>query len=187
MAASVITMAVGSIIVATLSRVLAEELKAWTPRLIRMFVGVAVRSLPKSKRERYSEEWASFINEMPGEIGKVIAALGLVCAGVKMGLVSRIDRWLGGSSGNQDGEMGRLESLEMIARRANTIFGILIYLGAVFLAVDLFSLLFHHGNLIPQIVRYVVFGFLCANAVFSRILLVWLRKKLARVLKSARV
>jgi uncharacterized membrane protein YidH (DUF202 family) len=35
-------------------------------------------------RERYEEEWTCFVAEIPGDIGKVLAAVGLGCAGIKI-------------------------------------------------------------------------------------------------------
>jgi len=90
MAASVIMTIVG-IFAAASSRILADEVKAWSPRLTKRLIALAVRRLPENQRERYSEEWLSFIEEIPGEIGKVVAALGLICAGVRIGLASRME------------------------------------------------------------------------------------------------
>lgn len=75
-----------SIIGVASSRQLADEFKAWTPWMTRQILMLAVRSLPEDQRERYCEEWQSFILEIPGEIGKVLAAMGCVFASFRISL-----------------------------------------------------------------------------------------------------
>lgn len=67
-----------------LSRQLADEFKAWTPRITEWLVVRAVKRLPSSERDRYLEEWQSHINEIPGEVGKIIVGLQLLPAARKM-------------------------------------------------------------------------------------------------------
>ena len=83
MAASVIVTVV-SIVTAASSKILADEFKAWRPRITDGLVGFAVRRLPEQQRQRYHEEWLSFIHETPGDIGKLIASIGLLKAGMKL-------------------------------------------------------------------------------------------------------
>ena len=80
----VTTLVAGSILIAAFSRQLADEFKAWTPWLIRKLVAFAVRRLPADRQERYSEEWTSYIEEIPGEIGKILAALTLPLGAMAM-------------------------------------------------------------------------------------------------------
>jgi hypothetical protein len=80
MAVSVIMTVVG-IVAAASSKILADEFKAWVPGLIRKLLAFAVYRLPEERRERYSEEWSSYLTEMPGDIGTVLAALGLIWNG----------------------------------------------------------------------------------------------------------
>jgi hypothetical protein len=61
-------------------RQLADEFKAWTPRLIKYFIQRAVRRLPESQRKRFTEEWQSHVDEIPGEVGKLIVAFGFLRA-----------------------------------------------------------------------------------------------------------
>jgi hypothetical protein len=42
--------------------------------------------LPREQRNRFEEEWSSHLNEIPGELGKVIAALGFIQASRCMAL-----------------------------------------------------------------------------------------------------
>lgn len=64
-----------SILTAALSRLLAEEMSAWTPSIIRSLIKFAVGRLPEHHRERFEEEWQSHVNDVPGQIGKLLAAL----------------------------------------------------------------------------------------------------------------
>jgi hypothetical protein len=88
MAASVITTLIG-IVAAASSKVLADEFKAWSPRMTKRLIALAIRSLPEEQCERYSEEWLSYVEEIPGELGKLFAAVGLLWAGIKLRSVLR--------------------------------------------------------------------------------------------------
>jgi len=67
---------VGSLI----SRIAADELKAWTPNTVEKLVGIAVRLLPEDQRERFAEEWLSDLRETPGNLVKLFHALGFIIA-----------------------------------------------------------------------------------------------------------
>jgi exopolysaccharide production protein ExoY len=69
---------------AVFSKLLADEFKAWAPSLVARIIAAAVRKLPAEKRERFSEEWKSHINEVPGDIGKFVAACGCLTAAWKI-------------------------------------------------------------------------------------------------------
>jgi hypothetical protein len=77
-------LAVLGIVAAALSRQLADEFKAWTPWIVERLIKCAVHKLHHEQRERFEEEWLSHISEIPGEVGKLIAALGLVRASLRM-------------------------------------------------------------------------------------------------------
>jgi hypothetical protein len=50
-------------------------------------------TLPASERERYKEEWAGFLAEVPGDLSKVVAAFGfIVAAGRMSGLFVRVGK-----------------------------------------------------------------------------------------------
>jgi hypothetical protein len=66
-----------------LSRQITDDFKEWTPWLLAWLVQQAVRRLPAQYQERYSEEWASYLNEVPGQIGKFVVAAGFVWAAQK--------------------------------------------------------------------------------------------------------
>jgi phage terminase Nu1 subunit (DNA packaging protein) len=61
------------ILAAAAARLLADEFKAWAPWIIERLIRRAVRELPQNLRERYEEEWQSHVDEIPGDIGKVIS------------------------------------------------------------------------------------------------------------------
>jgi hypothetical protein len=60
---------------------LANDLKAWAPKLIDFFINVAVRQLPEHLKERYAQEWPAHVVETPGEISKILCSIGFVFAG----------------------------------------------------------------------------------------------------------
>jgi hypothetical protein len=78
--------AVLGIFAAALSRQLTDEFKAWTPRIIKYLVNRAVHTLAEKERSRFEEEWLAHVNELPGEVGKIIAALGFLSAARRISL-----------------------------------------------------------------------------------------------------
>ena len=76
-----------AVAVAAVSRLLADEAKAWLPTLTEWFVKVAIRRLPISQHERYTEEWRSHICELPGDVSKLMTAVGYVVAAGKIRVV----------------------------------------------------------------------------------------------------
>jgi division/cell wall cluster transcriptional repressor MraZ len=71
-----------AVLTSVLARLLADEFKAWNPKLTDFIVGFAVCRLPKQQKERYSEEWRAHIDDVPGEVAKLCAAMGFVWASV---------------------------------------------------------------------------------------------------------
>jgi lipopolysaccharide/colanic/teichoic acid biosynthesis glycosyltransferase len=65
-------------------KVFADEFKAWAPTIVAKIVGAAVRTLPPELRERFSEEWLSHIDQIPGDLGKFAGACGFVIAAFDM-------------------------------------------------------------------------------------------------------
>jgi lipopolysaccharide/colanic/teichoic acid biosynthesis glycosyltransferase len=70
-----------------LSRLVVDDFKAWTPRLVRRLIERAVATLPPDHRHRYAEEWQSHANDVPGELGKVFLCLGFLWAARKMAAI----------------------------------------------------------------------------------------------------
>jgi hypothetical protein len=71
-----------------LGDMLSEEFKDSLPRIIERVLASAVKRLPEGQRERYSEEWQSHINDVPGRLRKLIVAFGCCRAANK---IKRID------------------------------------------------------------------------------------------------
>ncbi len=66
------------------SRLLTDEFKAWIPWIIQRVIRRAIARLMPDQRERFAEEWQGHVNEVPGDIGKLRVALGLLAAARKM-------------------------------------------------------------------------------------------------------
>ncbi len=64
--------------VAVLGRLTSDEFKAWTPKITRWVLAYAVSRLPEQLRDRYQEEWASHLADVPGDLGKLVEAAGFV-------------------------------------------------------------------------------------------------------------
>lgn len=73
-----------ALISALLSKLLADEFKAWSPRIVQHLTRYAVSRLPKDQQTRYEEEWTSHVNEVPGEVGKLLTATGFLFAARRM-------------------------------------------------------------------------------------------------------
>jgi len=78
-----------SILRVFLPRILAEEMAAWSPSVIRRLIKFAVGRLPEHLRERLNEEWQSHVNEVPGQVGKFLAAFGFLFAAYRVSLNGR--------------------------------------------------------------------------------------------------
>lgn len=76
------TTVIVALIVAVAGRFMADELKAWFGWLHKMLRRRALNGLPAECRERYDEEWESGLEEIPGEIFKLLYSIGLLRAAV---------------------------------------------------------------------------------------------------------
>jgi hypothetical protein len=72
------------VLAAIIGRILADDLKAWSPCLTEGLINLAVRRLPSDLKERYAEEWRAHIADTPGEIGKLFCAAGFLWAGLRV-------------------------------------------------------------------------------------------------------
>jgi hypothetical protein len=70
----------GKLCLDCLGKVCFDEFKAWLPRLTERILRIAVSLLPTDQQARYNEEWRSDLNEIPGELGRLVWALGLIRA-----------------------------------------------------------------------------------------------------------
>jgi lipopolysaccharide/colanic/teichoic acid biosynthesis glycosyltransferase len=77
------------IIAGAVSQELANEFKEWTCWIVERLVQRAVQRLPKEEQDRFGEEWRSHINDTPGQIGKVVVALGFIRAARKIAAMER--------------------------------------------------------------------------------------------------
>jgi hypothetical protein len=78
-----------TLLTAALSRLAAEEIVAWTPKIVRLLVKVAVGFLPSDLQERFVEEWQGHEDEIPGNLSKLISAAGLTIAAWRIGVTYR--------------------------------------------------------------------------------------------------
>jgi len=60
-----------------LGRLLANELSAWTPRLVDVLLRHHARCLPPDIETRFLEEWRSTVHDVPGTVWKLVFALSL--------------------------------------------------------------------------------------------------------------
>lgn len=68
--------------IAIVGRFMADEVKVWFGWLHKKIRRRAVAKLPPVRRERYDEEWESGLEEIPGEIFKLIYSIGLLRAAI---------------------------------------------------------------------------------------------------------
>jgi len=65
----------GAIVAAVVVKVIADDAKEWTPWVTRQILNAAVRRLPEGQQERYAEEWAAHLAEVPGVVAKLAVSL----------------------------------------------------------------------------------------------------------------
>ena len=67
-----------------LGKLIAEEIKDWLPVVASSITHLAVKLLPESLRERYTEEWRGHLEDTPGRLAKTITAAGFAFAAFKI-------------------------------------------------------------------------------------------------------
>ena len=70
----------GGILTVLLNVLFADRLRAWILWFTQALLALAVERLPDAQRERFAEEWASHVNDISTDIGKVLFARGCVSA-----------------------------------------------------------------------------------------------------------
>jgi len=80
----------GHFLAALLGKLCADEVRTWLPWISERMIRLAVKRLPEDQRERYSEEWHSHLDEVPGEIGRLLTACGFVFAVKRVSRPNRI-------------------------------------------------------------------------------------------------
>lgn len=79
-----LALGVGGILAALLNKLFAGRLKAWMSWFTNALLDSALERLPEGQRERFAEEWPSHLNDLSGDFGKVVFALGCVFAAREM-------------------------------------------------------------------------------------------------------
>lgn len=87
---AMISFTLAGVMGAVLSRQLSDEFKAWTPWIVDRIVRFAVSRAPPDLRKRLDEEWRSHLAEIPGDLGKLLVAVGFVCASFELERAPRI-------------------------------------------------------------------------------------------------
>jgi hypothetical protein len=82
-------------IISILSKLLADEIKAWLLCLAEQVTKAAARVLPAEQRERYDEEWRSHLDDTPGGVVRLWIACGFYLAARRVshprwGVTSRV-------------------------------------------------------------------------------------------------
>jgi hypothetical protein len=72
------------VLLAALASQLASEFRDWTPRWTEWLINKAVQRLPAELQERMAEEWREFISDTPGHMARVIRAVGLNFAALRV-------------------------------------------------------------------------------------------------------
>jgi hypothetical protein len=88
---------VEEILTAAAISVLADEMKSLLCVLSAWSLVIAVRLLPCGYRERYAEEWASHLVELPSPISKLVFAVSLMPTGLRV----RADLWFESRHANE--------------------------------------------------------------------------------------
>ena len=85
-----------AIVSAAVVKVIADDAKEWTPWITRRLLDIAVRRLPNGQRERYAEEWAAHLAEVPGVVGKMAVSVQFRIAAFgarELDAKTRLDAW----------------------------------------------------------------------------------------------
>jgi hypothetical protein len=78
------------VLTAALSKLIVAEIEEWSPLVIRSLIKFAVGQLPENQRERYKEEWQSHVNDVPGQVGKLVVAGGFLYIALNVTLTGRL-------------------------------------------------------------------------------------------------
>ncbi|MBW7964964.1 sugar transferase [Bradyrhizobium sp. BR 10261] len=65
---------------AVFAKLLADDLKAWSPSIVSSIIAAATRLMPDQRAARAREEWESHVAEIPGDLSRVCFALSCVIA-----------------------------------------------------------------------------------------------------------
>jgi hypothetical protein len=79
-----LVLTVGGVLTALLNVLFADKLRRWIAWFTASLLDLAVQQLPEGQRERFAEEWASHLNDISGDVRKVVFAQGCVSAAHEM-------------------------------------------------------------------------------------------------------
>ena len=79
-------MAIMTILGAFMVKLLEKEIEAWIPQAAPCLVHYAVRRLPATEQARYAKEWTADLEAIPGELSRLVFALGFLKAALLMNL-----------------------------------------------------------------------------------------------------
>ncbi len=82
----------GAVAASIVAAVAVSEFRAWSPWLVERFLRISIRLLPEGLRDRLNEEWRGHLEEVPGDIGKLLASVGFSLAAYSL----RIDEFMEG-------------------------------------------------------------------------------------------
>lgn len=99
--AQALVLALGGMLAIVLNALSGGALHSLVPSLTRQLLDLATKRLPEDQRERFAEEWQSHINEVSGDLRKIVFALGCVSAAQNMTL-SRVQFAPRGEQQHQD-------------------------------------------------------------------------------------
>ena len=97
---------------AALSRLLADDIKAWIPALTEHLVERAIKKLPGGQHERFAEEWRSHLLDVPGNLTKLVVAISFLRG------AWRIARDFSGTRSSEEAANGLLQDAVEETKRA---------------------------------------------------------------------
>lgn len=138
-----------TILLALLATWIAFEAKAWAPRVYAGVIAVAVKSLPKSRRARFHEEWSAHLETVPGALAKLFHVGGVIFAARKM-----YPRWQAKVRYRRNVMRGRSVSIATRRILDATLSAILLVLYVPILLLIYISLMFSGGTPLYKERRY---------------------------------
>jgi hypothetical protein len=186
-----------NLVLGVIGSLLAAEVWAHLPKLAELVARLAVKLLPRTKRQRFEEEWLAELGQFPGRIDRMIWASGLFIAasgGAVKNAISR-DFLVGGIRGNLTALF--IQGLYSFLARAFDRFGVaLIFVTPVFIIFEVTILKKQHlGSALEDIIHlpsmrldhFAVFVVLLVTLVM--LIKVWFleaRQALRRILRLRR-
>ena len=105
---------VGALTLSVLGKLLADEVKAWRPKICDAMIKCAASQLLPFQRERYIEQWRRDLEEIPGDLFKLYFAVDLIRG-----------TWLARvSPGARQAMLSAIENSEEVAGRWRVFLGI---------------------------------------------------------------